>query len=120
MVREHAVDFFQHGPGVLSDARLDVNDGNGQFRGGQGASQGGVGVAVNQQGVGPLLLENVLHGHEGGGGHGRVGAGPDAEVMSGRRDAEFLEKHVGHVHVVVLAGVHENMLPGTFGAGGGD
>ena len=39
-----------------------------------------------------------------------MAAGADAEVVGGLRNLEFTEKDVGHILVVVLAGVDKNFF----------
>ena len=36
-----------------------------------------------------------------------VCAGTDTQIVSRLRDSELFEKHIGHVGVIVLAGVHD-------------
>lgn len=41
---------------------------------------------------------------------GTVAPGSDFEILIRRRDGEIPEKHVGEHRIVMLAGVHDNVL----------
>ena len=58
VIRHHPVDLFRHGAIEAAQSGLDVGDRNVQLGGGQGAGKGGVGVAVDQDGIRPLLLQH--------------------------------------------------------------
>ena len=84
----------------------------------QRAGERGVGVAVDEHPVGPCSLEHRVERGEHRAGLHAVAARADAEVDVGRGDAEVGEEDVGHVGVVVLAGVHDHVLGGRRGERG--
>lgn len=57
-----------------------------------------------------MLLEDAVESSQDGARLDAVAPGPDAEVHVGVRDLEVLEEHVGQHRVVVLAGVHDDVL----------
>jgi hypothetical protein len=67
-------------------------------------------VAVDQDHVRPLRDQQLLDRAEHLRGLSGVTAGSDAQMEVRLRDAEFLEEHVAHRAVVVLARVDEHLL----------
>ena len=78
------------------------------FRRGDGCGHGGVHVADDHDEVGPLFHEKLFVGDHDLAGLLGVRAVPHIEVDVGRGQAEVHEEGVGHVEVVVLAGVDDD------------
>ena len=110
MVGEHAVVLLGHPPVERAQPGLEVGDRQVQLHRGEGAGQRRVGVAVDQHPVGALLVEHGVERGEHGAGLHAVAARADAEVDVRVRDAQVGEEDVGHARVVVLAGVHDDVL----------
>src|SRR6185437_2297816 len=72
--------------------------------------RGGIHVAVHQHPVGLEVETGPLEALHHRRGLFRVTCGPDLEIDRGRGDLELLEEAVGHERVVMLAGVHDEML----------
>ncbi len=118
VVDENPVDLLGHGPVEAAQAGLDVDDGDAELRSGEGAGEGAVGIAEDDDGAGGVREQVGLDAFEGTGGHCRVGTGADAEVAMGLGDAEFAEEPFRHAFVVVLAGVQDALVMSA-GAGFG-
>ena len=78
----------------------------------QRAGQCGIGIAVDHQGIRYFPEQDVFHAGQCGCGHLRMAATTNTEIVVRPRDVQFLKENVGHVGIVVLAGVDEHMLPG--------
>src|SRR5690606_15285763 len=76
----------------------------------EGAGERRVRVAVHDDDVGPLLENDPLELDEHPAGLVRMRAGADAEVDGRPRDVKLLEEHVRHAAVVVLAGMHDDVV----------
>ena len=76
----------------------------------EGAGDGRVGVAVDEHPVGGHLLKHRIELFKHATGHEAVGAATDTQVQIRIRDAELDEEGVGHVDVVVLAGVDDLVI----------
>ena len=72
--------------------------------------QGGVGVAIRENPVGTVREEGVLQSSEHGAGLIAVRAAADGQVLVGGRNVQVSEEHVGQIGVVVLTGVHDDVL----------
>ena len=121
MVGDQPVRLLGHAPVEAAQARLDVGERQVQLRRGERRCQRRVGVAVGQHEVRPALehrgLERLQHARR----LAAVAARADAEIEVGLRDAELGEEDVGHRRVVVLAGVHDEVLDArAAGVRGGD
>ena len=112
MVDEHSVELLGHSPVKRAHPRLHVGDRQPGLGGGQAAGQRGVGVAVDEDGVRGDLGEQRLQRCELARGLRGVGPTGDPQLMVGRRDLELGEEDGGELVVVVLAGVHEDLLVG--------
>ena len=108
-VGEYPVDLLGHGPVARAEPGFDVRDRDAHLRGHQGDGKGTVHVAGHHHHVGPLAREDRLDLDHHPGGLLRVRAAAYPEVHVGLRHSQVLEEHVGHLHVVVLAGVHEDL-----------
>jgi hypothetical protein len=106
-VGDEAVDLLGHGHVAAAQAGLHMGHRDAQLLGHDGAGQRGVDVAHHQGGGGAGLLAELLVGDHDLGGLLGVAAAAAAQAHVGLRDAEFLEEHVVHLAVVVLAGVHQ-------------
>ena len=80
-----------------AQARLHMRDRNVELGRGNRAGQRRVCVAVNKHGIGLFLEHNTLKRNNHAAGHFAVRAAMDAERMVGLRNAELLEKNIGHV-----------------------
>ncbi len=109
-IRDDAVDLFRHRAVAAAESGFDVPHGDAEFRGNQRSGYRRIHVAVNEDQVRPLREARLLEAFHDGGGLLRVGAGADFEVVLRMTDAEVLEERIGHVVIVVLAGVHDHML----------
>ena len=120
-VGDDAVDFFRHGHVEGPQARFDMGDGNGQLDGGEGASQGGIGVAVDQHRVRRFGLQNLLDLHQHAPCHGAMRAAVNAAAEGRCAHAKFVEKDRRHIAVEMLARVHHHFAQGCrLGQGGRD
>jgi hypothetical protein len=120
VVGEDAVVLLRHAPVEGAQAGLQVGDRQVHLHGGQRAGDGGVGVAVDEHPVGLLAVQHRVERREHRAGLHAVAAGADAEVDVGVRDAEAGEEDVGEVRVVMLPGVHDDVLVLSPGEGRGD
>ena len=77
------------------------------FGGGQRTGQRAVGVTVDHHHIGLLFQIELFQRFELAARHGAVATTADVQVEGGGRHAQLLEEHIGHVLVVVLAGVHD-------------
>ena len=110
MISNHAIDFFRHGAVVASQPGLDVGHGNPQLAGRQAPGQRGIRVTVHQHEIRPFLLYHRFEPLQHAGSLLSVRAGPNPQVICGRRHIQFLEKDGRHVVVIVLAGVDHHLL----------
>lgn len=110
MVGQHPVDFLGHPPIEGAQARFHVRQGDMQFDRRQGAGEGGVGIAMDQDPVRPFVQEARLDGLQHAPGHGAVVEAGDAQVVSRLGDVELLEEDVRHVGIEVLAGVDDDLV----------
>ena len=117
-VRDQAVDLLGHGHVSAAKSRLDMADLDAQLLGRNRAGQGGVDVPHHHDPVGLFLQQHLLEGDHGLPDLLGMGAGPDLQVDVRVRDAETVEEAFGHAHVVVLAGVDQDVLDGPGGACG--
>jgi hypothetical protein len=92
-----------------SQPGFDVGEGDGHFRRGHCAGQGGVGVAVNQEPVRTFFEQQVLDALEHRAGLIGMRTRTHSQAHVGRGHLESLEKGTGHFVVVVLPGVHEDL-----------
>ena len=119
VVGEHAVVLLGHGPVERAQPGLQVRDRQVQLHRGQGAGQGGVGVAVDQHPVGSVLEQDLVHPGQDRARLCAVAGRADLEVHVRVRDPEVGEEDVGEHRVVVLSGVHDDVLHPTLTTGVG-
>ena len=86
MIGQNTVDLFGHGPVEGTHSRFDMRDGNQQLRRGQGGSEGGVGIAEDDDHSGPGVAQDLLDRlqHPAGLGAMRGGADLQVEIGAGR------------------------------------
>jgi len=106
-VGEEAVDLLGHSAVEAPEPGLDVNDGDLELHGGEGAGDGAVDVAEDDGGGGARVEQVCLVAFEDAPGLCAVWSGADVEVDVGGRDAELVEEDVAEGGVVVLAGVDD-------------
>lgn len=109
-VGEDAVDFLGHAHVERAQAGLDMRHRDVQLGRRQGAGKRGVGVAVDQHPVGFFVEQDLLDALEHASGHGAMGASGNLQVVFGCRNFQLVEKHLGHVRVVVLTGMHHDFF----------
>ena len=110
MVREHAVLLLRHAHVVGAQTGLHVGHGDVQLAGGQRAGQRGVRVAVHQKDIRLFALDDLLHADQHFACLPAVRAGAHAELIGGAGNAQLLEENIGHILIIVLAGVHDELL----------
>lgn len=81
-----------------------------QPAGRQRAGQGGIGIAIDQHGIGVLVLQHLFNLDQHAPGHSAVAAAVDVQKVVGLFHAQLGKKHIGHVGIKVLAGVHQHFL----------
>ena len=101
---------LRHVVAVAAQAGLDVKQRHPGGDRGAGAGDRRVGVAANQDGVGPLALDHPGDPLLGDRDALVVGQRADAEVVLGQRQPQVGDLQVRHRRVVVLAGVDEDLL----------
>lgn len=109
-VGEDAVDLLGHGHVEAAQPGFDMRHGDVQLGGGQRAGQGGIGVAIDQHGIGALVLQHFFDLDQHAPGHGAVAAAVNVQKVVGLFHAQLGKEDVGHVGVKVLAGVHQHFL----------
>ena len=107
-VGDHPVDLLGHRPVKAAQAGLDVADRDAELACDQAGRQRGVDIAWNEHDVRLGLEQHGLQPLHHASGLLRVRARADAEHVVWGTDAQFLEEHLGHRGVVVLAGVDQH------------
>ena len=110
VVGEDAVVLLGHAAVEGAQPGFEVGDLEVHLHCGEGAGEGGVGVAVDEGPVRLVLLEDLVHPGEHRAGLAAVGAGTDGEVHVRCRDPQVREEDVAHRGVVVLSGVDDDVL----------
>jgi len=72
-----------------------------------------VGVAINKYRSRPHIQHDLLKGFDHATGIAPMPTATEAEVGIGLRQAEFVEKHLRHAMIVMLAGMHEVFREGV-------
>ena len=109
-VGQHTVDLLRHGAVEGAEPRLDVGDADAALHGHERRGEGGVDVADDDDPVRLRLGQHRLEPrHDLRGLHG-VGPGAHLEVHVRGGQSELLEEDPGHLLVVVLTGVDEDLL----------
>ena len=114
VVGEHTVVLFRHPVVVAAQAGFEVRDRDLQLHRGKRPCERRVDVAGDDDHVGTSLEQHLLDPDESLRGLLAVRAGADAEEDVGLGQAELAEEDVGHLRVVVLAGVNERDLDSGF------
>ena len=83
-------------------------DGDVELRGCQRASQSRVGVPIDQHPVRLFFEKNLLHRLQHAAGHGAVLSAGYLQVVFRVGDIQLVEEHLGHVFIVVLAGMNQD------------
>ena len=109
-VGQDAVLFLRHRHVEGAQPRLHMNDRDQQLGCGDRARQGGVGVPVYHQVIRLLLQQDVLDPHHHGRGLLRMAPRSDAEVIVRPGNLQLFEKDIRHIAVVMLAGMHQQLL----------
>ena len=110
MIDQDAIDLLGHAAVEAPEPGLHVGHGQMELGRRQRAGQGRVRVAVDDDGVGRLLLEHALDRRQHGARLGAVEAAADPEVIVGHWEGELLEEDVRHPRVVVLPSVDEDLF----------
>ena len=110
MIRHDAVHFLGHLPIEGPQARLDMAEGDAHLRRDEGARERRVRVPVDEEQVRALLLQDLLEPAHHVCGLPPVAPAPHAQVVIRPGDVEGIEEHVGHVLVVMLARVDQDLL----------
>ena len=110
VVGEDAVVLLGHAAVEGAQPGFEVGDLEVHLHRGEGAGEGGVGIAVDEGPVGLVLLEDLIHPGEHRAGLAAVGAGADGEVHVRCRDPQVREEDVAHRGVVVLSGVDDDVF----------
>ena len=80
------------------------------FGGGHGTGQGGVGVAIQHNGIGLFIQKNLLDAFDHLGGLYAMAGGTYVKVVVGARYAQLVKEDLRHVAVVVLTGVYDDLM----------
>ena len=120
VVGQDPVDLLGHGPVEGPQARLQVRDGHMELDCRQGPGQRGVRVPVDQDPVGTVGLDGLVHGREHRSGLHAVRSRADPEVDVRGRDSQVAEEDIGEHRVIVLPGVNNHMLDPGLTEGGID
>ena len=120
LVGQSAVDLLGHRHVEAAQSGLDVRHRDAELRGNEGGGDGRVHVAVDHDERGPTVDEQLLEPDHDRCGLRRVAARPDLQVDVRLRQAELAEEDLGHLLVVVLAGVDEQLLDAELVEGGDD
>ena len=110
VVRDDAVHFLGHPAVEAPDARLDVPHRDVELGGRQGTGHARVRVAVDHHHVGADVEQHGLELLQHLSRLTSVRPRADGQIEGGRWNVQLLEEHVGHVGVVVLAGVNDEVL----------
>ena len=110
VVRDDPVVLLGHSPVIAAETGFDVHDR--YFTGicGERRRQDGVGVALDNHGCRPHLLEDPVECGHGEADLTPAGFAADLEEYLGLRQIELLEERVGQTRVIVLAGVHNDAV----------
>ena len=110
VVGEDPVVLLGHAAVEGTQTGLEVGHRKVHLDGGESAGNGRIGVAVDEHPIRVHLLQHRVELLEHATGHEAVGAATDTQVQIRIRDAELDEEGVGHVDVVVLAGVDDLVI----------
>ena len=109
-IRQDAVDLFGHLHIEAAQTRFYVRYRNVQFDRCQCPSQGGIGIAVHQYAIGPLLQQHLFDLDQHAPGHVAMAATMNIKLVVRARNGQLVEKDIAHIGVKVLAGVHDDFL----------
>ena len=109
VIGEDAVDLLRHGAIVRAQAGFDVAHLDAELVRGHGARQHRVRVALHQQDVGPLPLEDRLHAEHDRADLVRLAARAHLQVDVGLRQLQLPEEHAVELERVMLAGVDQHV-----------
>ena len=106
-VGHEPVDLFGHAPVATAQPSLEMHDRDPQLRADHRAGSGRIDVADHDDPVGLLRHRHLLVGDHHAAGLLGVRTAADLEVEMRLRHREVAEERIGHVRIVVLAGVHD-------------
>ena len=110
MVGHNAVDLLRIVQTACSETRLHMADRDMQLYRRQGRRHGGVGIAKDQQHIRRLLLQNGFNLHQHLTGHLPMAPAGNSQVVIRLRDPHLLKKDIGHIAVVVLSRMNQDLL----------
>src|SRR5581483_10772011 len=110
VVREQPVVLLRHRRVEAAEARLDVRDRDVELRRGEGAGERRVDVAGDDDERRLPVEQHLLDADEGPGRLLGMRARADSEKDVGRGEAELADQDVGHLGVVVLAGMDDERV----------
>ena len=110
VVRDDPIDLLGHRAIEGPETGLDVSERAAHLRRDERARERRVRVPVHEDEIGLLPLEDVLETVHHLRGLAGVTAASNSEVVVRPRHVEDLEEHVGHVLVVMLPGVDQDLL----------
>ena len=108
MIGQHTVDFLGHAAIVRTQPRFDMGHRYLQLGCGQRPGQRGVGIAVDQDPVRPLIQKQTLDGRQHTASHIAMAAAADAQMISRGRQLQLFEEDIGHLRIKMLAGVDQD------------
>src|SRR5262245_43026038 len=110
MIRYDTIDLLRHLPIEAPQAGLDMSHGHGELRGCERTRERRIRVAVNKQALGAPVHQHRFNPLQHRACLCTVRSRPNVEIDVGRRQLETVKKHTGHLIVVVLACMHQNLL----------
>jgi hypothetical protein len=110
VIRDNPVDLLWHPPVEASKTGFDVSHWNRKFRGCQRAGECGVRVSIDEHVIRPLLEEHLLDPREHCACLAAVRPRSNLEIHVRRRKVQAVEKDAGHLVVVVLSRVDEDLF----------
>src|SRR5438874_11203676 len=109
MIGDDSVHLFWHLSVEGSKSRLDMCNGYVQLRGGERTGQSRVCVSIDKREIGANLKHHTLDLTEHTACLFPMGARTNLEVKVGNWYIELLEEHIGHVFVIVLSCMEEDL-----------
>ena len=109
-VSDHPVDLLGHRAIEAPQTRLDVSDSNSKFRAHQSSCDSRVYVTINHHEIRRVLLNYRFKARHNLSGLLRVASGTNLQVEVRGWNFQLLKKNIGHVCVIVLAGVNQQLL----------
>jgi SAM-dependent methyltransferase len=107
-IGDEAVDFLRHRPIAAAQSRFEMSERQAKLLCDERASRGRIDVADNDDPARRPAQAHPLIGEHDPGGLLGVAARADAEMHIRRRQCKLLPEHIGHLWIVMLAGMHQN------------